>query len=305
MRVRRFGWPGPTPGLALLAVFLVAATAVFAWHPWRSDASANGYRHPASVRTLTLPGGPSASVAATPQPAVQLPAGAEATASAAVVAYLQARTVGNVTLSYALLGPASKRSYPTEATWTDALADLPTPGTFTVTAGQPRGAAAEVTAVVRRTPVLNSFVGFVPAKAVEVYRAVRAGTRWRVEAEPVRVTPELISDRTATSDVTAWLGRLSVCDGVGAAARQVSADLLGDDSLAGGICAAHARLRAGRAQPVLGGPATAPFVAAYGPDLGSWARVVPVTGPGQQLLVGVAPLGASWRVFGIVAGGNS
>ncbi len=300
---RRFARPGRLSVLAMLAVLVLAGVAIVAVHPWRSDAAA-GRLQPASVKSLNLPGTAPATGAVAKTPALRLPAGADTTATAAVATYLRARSDGDAATSYALLAAASKRSYPTQATWLDALPDLPAPMTFNVTGGKATGGGMEVSVDVRRTPVVNSFVGFVPAHAVEVYRTYRSGAAWRVEAEPVRVLPDLISDRTAAAAVTAWLNRVSACDGAGAAALQVSPDLLGDDSLPGAICDKHARLRAGAAQPMVGGPSTATFLAAYGPDLGSWSRLVPVTGPDQQLLVGVAPLGSSWRVFGIVSGGS-
>lgn len=300
---RRFARPGRAPVLVLLVVAAVlAGVAAVVSHPWRSDA-ASGQRQPASVRSLTLPGTAPPTETVTKSPAVRLPAGADSTAAAAVATYLRARSDGDAATSYALLAPGSKRSYPTSAAWLDALPDLPVPMTFNVIGGTATGGGMEVSVDVRHAPLLNSFVGYVPARASEVYRTVRLGNTWRVTAEPVRVTPDLISDRTAAADVAAWLNRVAACDGAGATALQVSPDLLGDDSLPGAICEKHARLRASPAQPMVGGPSTAPFLAAYGPDLGPWSRLVPVAGQGQQLLVGVAALGQSWRVFGIVSGG--
>jgi len=280
--------------------------AVGVWHPWRSSASAGDFGHPASVRSVKLPGAPVAAPgSATPQPLRPPPAGADRTPTAAVTAYLLARSRTDAGASYALLSPASRRTYLSEAGWLDALPDLPPPVAFAVTGEKSVGGSTQVTVDVRRTPTLNSFVGFVPAHAAEVYRAESTAAGWRVDAEPVSVRPELAPDGRATADVTAWLARVAACDGAGAAPRQVSPDLLGDDSLPGMICSTHARLTAGAVQPMVGTPATAPFLAAFGPDLGGWARLVPVVGPGRQLLVGVAPLGSSWRVFGIVSGGIS
>lgn len=288
--------------LAGLAVAVLAGIALAALHPWRSDATGS-YRQPSSVTSLNLPGGPEAPGSPAPAPAVRLPAGADVSATAAVATFLRARSDGDAATSFALLAPDSRRAYATQALWVDAMAELPAPGAFIVGEGQAAGDAMEVSVDVRRTPLLNSFVGFVPAQAVEVYRAVRFGPAWRVDPEPVRVTPDLISDRTAAAAVTAWLDRVAACDGRGAVALQVAPELLGDDSVPGAICAKQLQLRAGPAQPISGGPSTAPFLSAYGPELGLWARLVPVTGADQQLLVGVAPLGQSWRVFGIVPGG--
>lgn len=291
-----------TQVLAAVVVATVAAIAVVALHPWRSDATA-GHRQPASVRSLNLPGGPQPRLTPSAAPAVRLPADADTSATAAVASFLRARSDGDAASSFALLAPDARRTYATQAQWVDALADLPAPATFQVTGTRAAGDATEVSVDVRRTPALNSFAGFVPARAVEVYRTVRSGGAWRVDPSPVGVTAILISDRTAAAAVTAWLDRVAACDGPGAAALQVSADLIGDDSIPGAICAKHARLRAAPARPMQGGPETAPFLSAYGPEIGSWARLVPVTGADQRLLVGVAPLGQSWRVFGIVPGG--
>jgi len=295
------------PLIAVIAVVVIglAAVGVGVLHPWRSSASTGVVGHPASVRSVRLPGAPG-SVAGSAGPLAEPAAGTGRTAAAAVAAYLRARQHADTGSSYALLSAATRRAYPSAAAWLAALPDLPPPVAFTVTGVQVAGDSAQVTADVRRTAMLNSFVGFVPARAAEVYHAVGTPAGWRVDAVPVSVRPDVISDRTAAADVSAWLARAAACDGAGAAARQVSTDLLGDDSLPGSICKTHARLTAGAAQPMVGTPTTAAFLAAFGPDLGSWARLVPVTGPGQQqLLVGVAPLGSAWRVFGIVSGGSS
>ena len=307
MGIRRFGWPGGRLGLvalvALVALALAGTAAAFV-HPWRSEAQAGNGMQPSSVKSVALPGDPRAA-ATQDQPApVSVPARDTVTAKAAVETYLRARSRMDAQTSYALLTSASRKTYPSTAAWLDALPDLPAPRAFTVTGASAAGRTVDVTVDVRREPVLDEFVGFLPARSVEVYRAARSAAGWRVDAEPVRDTAVLISDRTARADVTAWLDRVSTCDGRGAAARQVSAQLIGDDSIPGTICAAHERLRADGAVPMVGVPATAPFLAAYGPDFGTWARLVPVTGSDKKLLVGVAPLGSSWRVFGIVPGGT-
>ena len=40
------------------------------------------------------------------------------------------------------------------------------------------------------------------------------------------------------------------------------------------------------------------YVAAFGPEVGSWARLVPVQGPRSRFSVVVGPLGDAWRVLG-------
>lgn len=286
--------------LAAGSLVAVVATAGLLLHPWRHGVSASSYQHPASVRSLHLPGTAREPGAAPSPPAGRLPPDTDRSARAAVAGYLSARRDGDVKTSYLLLSTASRRTYPSQASWLDAVADLPAPASFTVVGARAKAGAVDVAVDVRRTAVLDGFVGFVPAHALETYRTSRDAAGWRVDAEPVRTTPHLISDGTASAAVGAWLGRLAACDTAGAAAGQVAADLLGDGSVAATVCAAHLVLRAEPAIPLTGGPDTAPFLAAYGPETSTWARLVPVTGAGRTFLVGVAPMGHTWRVFGIV-----
>ena len=295
----RRGRTAVVAGLAAVAVAGGGATALHMRANARADES---YTHPASVASVQLPG-TAPTAAAAPVPAARLQAGADRTATAAVTSYLRARADGDVATSYALLDAGSRRIYPTAARWLDAQPDLAAPSTFRVLSSATAGARVDVSVDVRRTAVLDPFVGFRPAHAVEVYRAVRTGSAWRVQALPVRVSPRLIADTAAPAAVTAWLDRLRACDIPGAGRFQSAAELVGDDSLPAALCSAPAGLRVGPPQPLTDQPETAAFVAAYGPELGSYARLVPVTGPGPSLLVGVAPLGSAWRVFGIVRGG--
>jgi hypothetical protein len=41
-----------------------------------------------------------------------------------------------------------------------------------------------------------------------------------------------------------------------------------------------------------------PYVAAFGPEVGAWARLVPVQGPRTGFAVVVGPVGDGWRVLG-------
>lgn len=293
-------------GAVLLATAVLVGVVLVVARPWRSDASASTHLHPASVQSLDLPGtAPVAGTAdASPSDPVAPAAGAAGSAAAAVSAYLRARSVADPAGSYALLSPASRSRYPTEATWVDALPDLLAPQDFSVVSEKPVGNGTDVSVDVTRTAALDVFAGFIPGRALEVYRATKVGSGWRVDAEPLQVVPKLMSDKGAAADVNAWLERLAACDMSGATALQATSGLLGDDSLPATICAEHAHLRAGPAQPMAGTSATAPFVAAYGQDIGVWARTVPVSGAGKKLLVAVAPLGFAWRVFGIVPGGT-
>jgi hypothetical protein len=47
-----------------------------------------------------------------------------------------------------------------------------------------------------------------------------------------------------------------------------------------------------------------PIVEAYGPDVPTWTRLVPVQGPHTHFLVAMAPVGDDWRVIGATADGR-
>jgi len=45
-------------------------------------------------------------------------------------------------------------------------------------------------------------------------------------------------------------------------------------------------------------------LAAFGPDVNVWGRLVPVSGPGNKFLAAVAPMGDGWQVMGVAVGGQ-
>ncbi len=42
-----------------------------------------------------------------------------------------------------------------------------------------------------------------------------------------------------------------------------------------------------------------PYLSTFGPEVQTWARLVPVQGPKTRFAVVVAPLGDAWRVLGV------
>jgi hypothetical protein len=96
-----------------------------------------------------------------------------------------------------------------------------------------------------------------------------------------------------------------MCDRAAAAAVQGVSALIGPEDLVGAPC------RERGAWMVTGPPITidrAPdvqvLVEAYGPDVGTWTRLVPVHGPSSHFLVAVAPQGDDWRVIGVTSDGG-
>jgi hypothetical protein len=256
----------------------------------------------ASVQRLDLPAG----VAAPAAPAAQGrgDAGASApvragSARAAVRRFLRAGAAGDFAVAYGLLDRAGRRRYPSLARFTRAQADRAE--VTAVRVGRERragGARADVTVTLSHPAAIDPFAGLVPARTVEVWRASRQDGGWRVAADPVSVRADLPADGRAPEAVTAWVQRLLGCDRQGAAGLQAGNELYGPADLPELPCRNRGRWTVAAPEGFDAAVEPEAFVAAFGPEVGSWARLVPVQGPGARFSVVVGPLGDAWRVLG-------
>jgi hypothetical protein len=255
----------------------------------------------ASVRRLDLP------AAAAPAASAGTPGGRAAavaplragSARAAVGRYLRAGAAGDLEVAYGLLDRAGQRRYRSLARFTRAQADRAAVTGVRVGAERRVGdGRAEVTVTLAHPPAIDPFAGLVPARTVEVWSAGRQGGRWRVAADPVSVRAQLPGDDRAPEAVTAWVRRLLGCDRQGAAALQAGAELYGPADLAELPCRTRGRWTVATPQGFDAAVEPEAYVAAFGPEVGSWARLVPVQGPGTRFSVVVGPLGDAWRVLG-------
>jgi hypothetical protein len=252
----------------------------------------------ASVQRLDLPATP-ATTAPASTGADQASPVVAGTARAAVQRFLKATARQDFTAAYRLLDAAGRKRYPSAARWTRAQADRTAITGVRVGAAKPAGRrTVDVTVRLTHPAAIDPFAGLVPARTVEVWRARSEGGGWRVAADPVSVRAELPSDRRAPDAVTAWVQRLVGCDRQGAAGLQAGADLYGPADLAEAPCRQRGRWTVGG--PLRFDEAAEPqgYVAAFGPDVSSWARLVPVQGPDTRFHVVVGPLGDAWRVLG-------
>jgi hypothetical protein len=255
----------------------------------------------ASVRRLDLP------AAAAPAAPAGTPAGRAAavapvragSARAAVGRYLRAGVAGDLEVAYGLLDRAGQRRYPSLARFTRAQADRAAVTAVRVGAERRVGdGRAEVTVTLAHPPAIDPFAGLVPTRTVEVWRASRQDGRWRVAADPVSVRAQLPGDDRAPEAVTAWVQRLLACDRQGAAGLQAGAELYGPADLAELPCRERGRWTVAAPEGFDAAVEPEAYVAAFGPEVGSWARLVPVQGPGTRFSVVVGPLGDAWRVLG-------
>jgi hypothetical protein len=249
-----------------------------------------------SVQRLELGAGPAA------EPAPAEPAGkpvSAPSAQAAVQRFFEASARQDFTTSYELLDPAGRARYRSLADWTNAQADRAPVTRVRVEATRPSGAdAAEVTVELDHPPAVDPFVGLTPGHTVEVWRAHRDRGRWLVAADPVSVRPVLPADAGAPTAVRDWVDRLARCDTKAASALQATTELYGPLSLPEAPCRRRGAWTVGAVQGLDAASEPQPYVAAFGPNVRAWARLVPVQGPGTRFNAVVAPLGDNWRVLG-------
>jgi hypothetical protein len=252
----------------------------------------------ASVQRLDLPAATAATKPADPGAAAPRPVVA-GTARAAVQRFLNAAARQDFTAAYRLLDRDGRRRYPSAARWTRAQADRAAITGVRVGAARPAGRRAmNVTVELTHPAAIDPFAGLVPARTVELWRARSEGGGWRVAADPVSVRADLPSDRRAADAVTAWVQRLVGCDRQGAAALQAGGELYGPADLAEAPCRQRGRWTVAGPQRFDQAAEPEPYVAAFGAEVSSWARLVPVQGPGTRFHVVVGPLGDAWRVLG-------
>jgi len=253
-------------------------------------------RPTASVQHLDLSYHPEGTQAATAAPAKPVAAGS---AAEAVQRFLRANAKQDFATSFALLDRASQKDSQTVAGWTAAQADRP-PVTGVTIGGERRGAggAVEVIATVTHPAAVDPFAGLTPGRTVEVWRAHREGGRWRVVADPVSVRTLLPADAGAAAAVQSWVDRLARCDAGGAADLQAAAELYGPTDLAAAPCQEHGAWKATATRGFDAAADPQPYLSAFGPEVQTWARLVPVQGPRTRFAVVVAPLGDAWRVLG-------
>ena len=109
---------------------------------------------------------------------------------------------------------------------------------------------------------------------------------------------DLPADDRAPEAVTAWVQELLGCDRQGAAGLQAGTELYGPADLAQLPCQERGRWTVAAPEGFDAAVEPEAYVAAFGPEVGSWARLVPVQGPRTRFSVVVGPLGDAWRVLG-------
>jgi hypothetical protein len=233
---------------------------------------------------------------ATADPAsVEPPAAPASTPVAALTGFLDAEVAGDFAASYGTLSARDRLRAGSRSDWTTLHAQLPTIRGFTL--GETRSAPgrAEIAAEVALQPGLDAVVGLVPARAQAMWIAVPEDGGWRVDFDNSTLVPEYPPDAAAVDAASSWVSARAQCR----RAPQYRDGLLGATALASDLCGARGPVRVGTAAPLRAGTGVEPFVAAFGPDVFTWARAVPVESPAPMSVV-LAPIGDRWVVIGVL-----
>jgi hypothetical protein len=234
---------------------------------------------------------------------VEPPAAPANTPVAAVTGFLDAEAAGDFASSYGSLSGPDRLRAGSHGDWTTLHAQLPAIRGFTLGGTRSAPDRAEITAEMEFQPGLDTIVGLVPARAKATWIAVAEDGGWRVDFDNSTLVPEYPPDAAAVDAATSWLSARAQCR----RAPQYRDGLLGVTALAADLCGARGQVRVRTAAPLRAGTGVEPFVAAFGPDVFTWARTVPVQSP-MSMSVVLAPIGERWVVIGALEslpGGSS
>ena len=275
-------------GLAVLVVWYVVGT--------------TGRTEPVQDRQLTAAVPPPASA-----PALDCAnaAAAPGSAGAALEAFMRAEATGESSVSYALLTSSSRARYPTPGAWVAARPNRLRPAAFCLRSVRSVATDAvefEVAATHRSS--LDPFVGLVPARSNQHWLVHRERAGWKVPSGPQRFEYLLPGDQTAAQAASAWVERLASCDPRAAQTLQAARHLYGPADLPVRPCRERGRWTAGAALTLDHAAEAQTLLAAFGSDVLTWGRVVPVRGPRSHFYAALAPIGEEWRVMGVLSDGE-
>jgi hypothetical protein len=221
----------------------------------------------------------------------------------AVESFLAAETRGDHAMSYGLLSAADRAEVTSRAEWEGAHAQLPTVTGVSLGAASSDGTRAEVESEVTFEPSLDETRGLVPARARATWIAVAEDGGWRVARSGSRLSPQYPDANGAVSAAEAWVRARVACR----AGAEYDGGLVGAAGPVAALCDAPGPIEVGAVATLEPGVGVEPFLAAFGPEVLSWARVVPVASP-VSLAVVLAPVADRWVVVGALEslpGGSS
>ena len=226
--------------------------------------------------------------------AVYLPTNPETVAT--VERFLTAEIAGDFQESFTLLAESDQEAAGGVEGWVaDHYLVLPTILGYRLTDDTVDDGTAEVSADLTLQAGLDELVGLIPGAAEATWVVVDEAGEWRIGFTESRIDPIFLDDDGAPAAVSNWANERLTCD----PEPDSDALLLGFPMLADGLCGATGAVTVGGPGALDDAADAAPFLAAYGPEVGIWARVVEVQTP-VALRVVVAPIGEQWEVIGVL-----
>ena len=215
---------------------------------------------------------------------------------AAVELFLTAEIAGEFEASFELLSQADQESAGGVEGWVaEHYLVVPTIRGFRFTADKADGPRAEVSAGLSLQAELDQLVGLRPGEADATWILVEEAGEWRVAFSESLIAPVFLDDATAPDAVAEWTASRQSCR----PEAESEPALLGFPTLAGPLCGAAGQVTVSAPSMLEDAADASPFLAAFGPEVGLWARVVSVQTP-IALRVVVAPLGEHWVVIGVL-----
>ncbi len=291
----------------LVAALLIGLTLGFGPALWNADhaQARSGLRVDShhSVQKLRLPG---RGTPLSPEEAsARLHAASSPTlppapnARSAVATFLEAQRRGDQTAAYGMLSSQDRLAAPTPAIWRHSRPSfIPDVLGFSIGHLAQHGSGTEVETHLELRPTLDETVGLIPANATAKFATVQQDGGWRISLTASAITFQYLSEANLEQGASSWVEARQHCS----SAHQWRTTLYGEgaNSRAQALCGLSGSVRVGARQELAGRTDTAAFVAAFGPQAGLWARVVPVASPAVFDLV-LAPLDRQWVVIGVLS----
>lgn len=222
---------------------------------------------------------------------------------AAVRGFLSAEERGALTESFSFLSADDRSKLRSPEGWEAVHADrMPPVRGFEIGEATVDGSRAEVASRVRFQPSLNEVTGLIPARARVTWSVVDGEGGWGIALNDSRTEPRYPDESQVPDAARTWLEELGASCEV-----PTNRSLVESEQVLEPVCEVLAESD-GEAQAVEFGDVTTladrvsrPFVARYGEDATSWARVIRLTQPAEIELV-LAPIGNRWKVIGVTDG---
>jgi hypothetical protein len=215
---------------------------------------------------------------------------------AALGSFLQAEVAGDVTASFEFLSAADQEAAGGSGGWAaEHVLVMPVIRGYRITNDALSESTVAVSAELSLEPSLDPLVGLTTAQADSRWILRAESGTWRIVLTESSIQPVYLNDGSAAQDVEGWVTELRNCQ----PATQWKGALLGFPILAGEICGARGEVVIGATSRLSDAAESAPFLAAFGPDVGQWARVVEVESP-IRLRAVVAPIDDQWLVIGVL-----